>query len=960
MSNNYRTVVGILDKKLFTSKSNGHECAYVIIAFEKFADSTNPKGYSYDRVNVKEFFCESNQVFLTSNADQVQSKYGDYKLIQMNVGESLKSDTKCNYTVYSENIKDVPVDDFIEILNCEVPDANAPFIYTQRRLSTRFVLLSTEIYMLEGVDCTSREFDYVNVFYNEKEASSAYAKALKIFPVRFNQGLEERAKQMADSDSEAENEETKRFLGGYLLNKIYQGALSSKNTVPPVNDLLRNAVEDFCQDIESNDQLQYSVAREVERKMGTAEPGDGTARVRIVKKKVFVGPFLANLDLSGSDGSLDCYKYTLAVADKGSFVTKDQDNATIKYFKQDEVADHVFHMQFGDVNRSYLVQLDLEYWNNLSTTLDYIDNKKIVDRYCAPALQKEFRNLRSSSSSMSHFSSILQSIKNLRINPRRCRRALALIENVANFDSQRSKLFGTLEEMSDAKRFICEYIDAHASDMLLKYRKDMLDDIKTEQKKARSELSTLESQITAARTTLNKINKTVGAQESKVRQPPKPRTVSEEEHGVLMAEHKQLMRDCEAMRKELETMQKTKDKLGDELRSEVAGLSARYLDMHSMLKAFTSVRTGATSGFSFDSQPVSCVKIDNINKSRNRFIEDLSRSLRGMGRCIDRSKLVAAVVTIAQNKFTIFAGLPGSGKTSFVKCLGKALNLNKRMLPVPVARGWTSQRDILGYWNSLAGIFQAAPTGLWELLNTLDAEKSSSLVTPSIVLLDEMNLSSPEHYFSSFMDLGSGESDGLIFTGSPEKPYLKVPDYLHFIGTVNSDDTVNVMSPRMMDRAAVILFEERPSQGEDNRILKQNLEAMQTYSAKDWSTLFASGDATTSNGVYQVLTEIEEHLSSENSDFGQRIVVSFRKHHQFLNFVNVALSMLDNDEQLTLDFAVKQFILPLISGIGEAFGKRLERLDEIFTKYELVDSSRLLQQIIAEGADRMNSYQFLN
>ena len=70
--------------------------------------------------------------------------------------------------------------------------------------------------------------------------------------------------------------------------------------------------------------------------------------------------------------------------------------------------------------------------------------------------------------------------------------------------------------------------------------------------------------------------------------------------------------------------------------------------------------------------------------------------------------------------------------------------------------------------------------------------------------------------------------------------------------------------------------------------------------------------------------------------------------------------MLDNDEQLTLDFAVKQFILPLISGIGEAFGKRLERLDEIFTKYELVDSSRLLQQIIAEGADRMNSYQFLN
>lgn len=958
MSGSYRTVIGILDNKIFTSKSNGHECSYVNVAFEKFAQKEGGKSYIYDKINVKEFFCESNQVFLTSNADQVLKKYGDYRLIQMNVSESLKSDTKCNFTVYSENMKEVPVDDFIEIVDGQIPNADEPFIFLKNRLSTKFVVLNTEIYVLEGVDHLGRESDFSNIFYSEKDALRAYSIAM----AKRNATLQD------DNDVDEDNEDlgeepsvnsVSLYVGDTILRKASEyTAIESTNKLS-VSALLHKAVDSFCSDPKVVEDLRASIDEETEKRNGKINTNESSVRIKIRKRQVLVGPFVANLDIVGSDAQLESYRYTLVVPDKGSFVTKDPDNAIVRYFDETDVSDSIVDVQFGSFKRRYLVQLNLETWNSFSTVIDYIDSKKIVDKYCGPVLQKEFRNLRATSN-MSHFSSILQSIKNLRNNPRRCRRALTMIESVANFESQRAKLFGNLEDMPDTKKFIVEYIEAHTQDMMIKYRKDMLDEVKAEQKKARSELATLENQITVARNNLNKLNKsTETQQEAKVVQ-PRGRTVSTEEHGVLMAEHKELMRKCEVMRKELESMEKTKNKLGQELQNDFSVLSARYLDMHSMLKAFTSVRINNTPGFSFTSPVVSEVKIDNISKSRNRFIEDLTRCLRSMGRNIDRSKLVAAVVTIAQNKFTIFAGLPGSGKTSFVKCLGRALNLNKRMLPVPVARGWTSQRDIVGYWNSLAGIFQAAPTGMWELLNTLDGEKNSANVTPAIVLLDEMNLSSPEHYFSSFMDLGSGESDGLIFTGSPEKPYLKVPEYLHFIGTVNSDDTVNVMSPRMMDRAAVVLFEERPSQGEDNRIVKQGLETMQTYSAKDWNTLFACTEGSTSNSVYQVLTEIEEHLSSDNPEFGQRIVVSFRKHHQFLNFVNVALGMLDNDEQLTLDFAVKQFILPLVNGIGEAFGKRLERLDEILTKYELVDSSRLLQQIIAEGADRMNSYQFLN
>jgi hypothetical protein len=60
-----------------------------------------------------------------------------------------------------------------------------------------------------------------------------------------------------------------------------------------------------------------------------------------------------------------------------------------------------------------------------------------------------------------------------------------------------------------------------------------------------------------------------------------------------------------------------------------------------------------------------------------------------------------------------------------------------------------------------------------------------------------------------------------------------------------------------------------------------------------------------------------------------------------------------------MDFAIKQFVLPMINGFGESFGNRLEELLNILDKYNLTESQTVLQRIISEGEDRMNSYQFL-
>ncbi len=941
-----RIVVGILEDKSFISKSNGHECSYLNIGYEKFSDPNIKKKYSYDKINVREFFCESQQAFLTSNADQLLSKFRD-RLVVMKATESLKKDTKCNYTVYFETAKEPPVEDFIEIIEGDVPNPNRPVVVVPQRISTRFVFFDTKIYTLEGAENQLHVLGINNVFFNEEELKLALKK-IKVV----KQEKSSSSSKNKDSDKEIEFSEVSQEVADEVANKIYSNLSAELSSAPlselnsvSVDDILEERLnekqslkdsiissvneltedEDFLKKVRDMTLINTVYANGKERSLSTigtafkdknaheaslnegeenlnqaSDATDEEEGIRTVTQRVLVGPFFVvpNTNNANQSQEFEEFSYNLVIPDKGPFTTSDIDNATTKYIPYDEAEKFVSEINFGGIIRKYVVQI--ENWSENNHYIDYIDDKKIIDKYCAPVIQKEFRNLKQSIS-MTHFQSIMNSIKSLRSNPRRCKRALVLIENVANYDAQRSKLFANLEENPSTKKFIEEYIETHYQDMLVKYRRELLDDIKAEQKKARGEVTNLQNQLAILTKNVEKAEKNANKSNTAVENSaPKGRTVSSEEHGVLMAEHKQLLRDCENLRKELNNLEKTKSQIGETLKSEAATLSARYLDMHAMLKAFTAVQP-SNSNFSFNSQVPSNIKIDNLSKSRNRFIEELSANLRSMGRIIDRDNLVAAIVSIAQNKFTIFAGLPGSGKTSFVKCLGKSLNLNNRMLSIPVARGWTSQRDVLGYWNSLVGTFQAAPTGLWELLNTLDSEKDSSQVTPSIVLLDEMNLSSPEHYFSSFMDLSSGESDGRIFTGSPEKPYLKVPEYLHFIGTVNSDDTVNVMSPRMLDRSAVILFEQRPSQGKDNRIVKQNLDPMPTYSAQDWATLFGSTDTATTNSVYQVLNEIEEHLASEDREFGQRIVVSFRKHQQFINFVNVALGLLDNDEQRTVD-----------------------------------------------------------
>lgn len=104
-----------------------------------------------------------------------------------------------------------------------------------------------------------------------------------------------------------------------------------------------------------------------------------------------------------------------------------------------------------------------------------------------------------------------------------------------------------------------------------------------------------------------------------------------------------------------------------------------------------------------------------------------------------RNLILNLLICTHQGFLTVFSGAPGSGKTSFCNLLGKVLGLTQfdrkigeqefmstanRYIPVSVERGWTSKRDLIGYYNPLTRTFEESNRDVYDGLKLLDWEKT--------------------------------------------------------------------------------------------------------------------------------------------------------------------------------------------------------------------------------------------
>lgn len=127
---------------------------------------------------------------------------------------------------------------------------------------------------------------------------------------------------------------------------------------------------------------------------------------------------------------------------------------------------------------------------------------------------------------------------------------------------------------------------------------------------------------------------------------------------------------------------------------------------------------------------------------------------------------------------------------------------------IAVGADWTGNENVLGYPNGLEKSAFISKPSLDLILHSKDHPE-----IPHFLILDEMNLSHVERYFSDILSAIESEEKIHLHHDKERKagnrtvpPELVLPKNLFIIGTVNVDETTYMFSPKVLDRANVIEF----------------------------------------------------------------------------------------------------------------------------------------------------------
>lgn len=326
------------------------------------------------------------------------------------------------------------------------------------------------------------------------------------------------------------------------------------------------------------------------------------------------------------------------------------------------------------------------------------------------------------------------------------------------------------------------------------------------------------------------------------------------------------------------------------------------------------------------------------------------------------------ITSLLAKPFVILTGNSGTGKTRISKQFAEYLEWEsdegkKNWVIIPVGADWTDNTKILGYYNPLAedGNGKYEKTKIVELIEEANRHKE----IPYFVILDEMNLSHVERYFSDF--LSHMETPDTPFELEGYTRRLDYPENMFVVGTVNIDETTYMFSPKVLDRANVIEFKPQKEDvfkvfsaaGTVGKMVPVNDGSAQAFLklAKEIRTgKFAvdedlthyytdvDGDFTGSNLDYVegVFSDIYEIVQKYDFEF------AFRTVKEIQNYIAAAYELLEKTEfnlNQIIDEQLLQKILPKIHGNKKEIGQMLEELTGLCDKYSLVLSKKKIEQM---------------
>ncbi len=197
----------------------------------------------------------------------------------------------------------------------------------------------------------------------------------------------------------------------------------------------------------------------------------------------------------------------------------------------------------------------------------------------------------------------------------------------------------------------------------------------------------------------------------------------------------------------------------------------------------------------------------------------------------ERSTVTHFMNALRTRQLILLWGRPGTGKTSLPLAAAEALGAQCKR--VQVQSNWTDNQDLLGYYNIVDKRY--VPTQFLDAL----VEAAEDPQRLYLILLDEMNLSNVEYYFSEMLNVFTWDADQpytlplyserlkknaknkleecsekegrdvselakILADMEVYKPDFKIPKNARFVGTLNTDATTKTISPKVIDRSCLI------------------------------------------------------------------------------------------------------------------------------------------------------------
>ena len=178
---------------------------------------------------------------------------------------------------------------------------------------------------------------------------------------------------------------------------------------------------------------------------------------------------------------------------------------------------------------------------------------------------------------------------------------------------------------------------------------------------------------------------------------------------------------------------------------------------------------------------------------------------------------------LAMGRLILLQGISGTGKTSlplaFARAVGTHFKDDDNLIQIQA--GWRDPQDLVGHYNAFEKRFYERK--FLRALYRASTPRWRDAI--HIIVLDEMNLSHPEQYFSDMLSTLEQPSNKrfieLMTHGAPQAPrlfidgkHLRVPENVWFVGTANHDETTKDFADKTYDRSQVMEFPHRPERFE--------------------------------------------------------------------------------------------------------------------------------------------------